>query len=66
MTLNLYPPAVVGRELCQTFGILSYEKAILLANRKFVVLLRCLLVSEMIHRGAPEVFLHLESWKTAI
>ena len=38
--------------------ILSCEEAIQLAFRKSVVLLRCLFVPEMMHRGAPEVFLH--------
>ena len=38
--------------------ILSCEEAIQLANIMSVVLLRCPPVPEIMHEGAPEVFLH--------
>jgi hypothetical protein len=46
--------------------ILSCEEAIQLAYGRSVVLLGCALVPEIMHGGAPGVFLHHESWKVAI
>jgi hypothetical protein len=42
----------------QGLWILSCEKAIKLAYRMLVVLLRCLVVPEVMHGGASDVFLH--------
>jgi hypothetical protein len=51
-------PHRCGFESRQGLWILLCEEAIQLAYRKLVVLLRCPLVPEKMHRGAPEVFLH--------
>ena len=41
-------------------GFFSFEEAIQLAYRTSVVLLSSLLVPEIMHEGAPEVFLYIE------
>jgi hypothetical protein len=46
--------------------ILSCEEAIQLAYGTSVVLLQCPFVHEIMHGGAPEVFLHKLSWNVAI
>jgi hypothetical protein len=47
-----------GFESRQGLGILSCEEAIQLAYGTSLVLLRCPLMSEIMHGRAPEVFLH--------
>jgi hypothetical protein len=51
-------PHRCGFESRQGLWILACEEAIQLAYRTSVVLLRCLLVLEIMHGRAPEVFLH--------
>jgi hypothetical protein len=46
--------------------ILSWWETIQLAYWQLVVLLRCPFMPEIMHRRAPEVFLHQYSWKVAI
>jgi hypothetical protein len=47
--------------------ILSCEEVIQLAYTTSVVLLKCpLIVPEIMHRGAPEVFLHQYRWNVIL
>jgi hypothetical protein len=55
---KLLAPHRCGFESRQGLCILSCEEAIQLAYGKSVVLLRCPFVPEIMHGGAPEVFLH--------
>jgi hypothetical protein len=47
-----------GFEPCQGLWIISCEEAIYQAKGILLVLFRCPLVPEIMHRRAPEVFLH--------
>jgi hypothetical protein len=51
-------PHRCGFESGQGVWIFSCEEAIQLAYETSVVLLRCPFVPEIMHGGAPEVFLH--------
>jgi hypothetical protein len=55
-----------GFKSVQRLWILSCEETIQLAYGTSVVLLRCQFVSEIMHGGAPEVFLHQLSLNVAI
>jgi hypothetical protein len=46
--------------------ILTFEDSIQWAQRMLVVLLRCMLMPEIMHKGAPEIFLYQLNWKVAI
>jgi hypothetical protein len=56
-------PHRCGLESRQGFGLFHVRK---LPNRTSVVLLRCPFVLEIIHRRAPEVFIHQYSLKDVI
>ena len=55
---ELLAPFQCGFESSQGLRILSCEEAIQLAYGMSVVLLKYPLVPEIMHRGAPDVFLH--------
>jgi hypothetical protein len=59
-------PHRCGFESRQGLWILSCEEAIQPAYGTSVILLRCPFVPEIMHRRAPEVFLHQKSWNVAI
>jgi hypothetical protein len=59
-------PHLWGLESRQGLSILSCEEAIQLAYGKSEVLLKYSFVPEIMHGGAPEVFLHQLSWNVAI
>jgi hypothetical protein len=61
----LAPHHRCGFKSRQELWILSCEEAIQRAYGKSVVLLRCPFVPEIMHGGAPEVFLHQYSWNVA-
>jgi hypothetical protein len=65
LTSNYLPLTAVGSNLDRTW-IFSCEEAIQLAYGTTVVLLRCPFVPEIMHGGAPEVFLRQFSWNVAI
>jgi hypothetical protein len=58
LTSNHLPLTAVGSNPDMGLWILSCKEAIQLAYGTSVVLLRCPFVPEIIHRRAPEVFLH--------
>ena len=53
---SLAPPRCVF--LSSGTWIISCEEAIQLVYETSVILLRCLLLPEIMHEGAPDVFLH--------
>jgi hypothetical protein len=59
-------PHRCGFESRQELWILSCEEVIQLAYGTSMVPFRCLFVPEIMHRGAPEVFLQQLSWNIAI
>ena len=59
-------PRRCGFESRQGLWILSCVKAIQLPYETSVVLFRCPLVLEIMHGGAPEVFLHHLCWNVVI
>ena len=56
--LETFAPHHCGFDSHQGLWIFSFEEAIQLGYIMLLVQLRCLLVPEIMHGGAPEVFFH--------